>query len=102
MVKVQLKIVEEGLKHPLAELTHILQNQLFEDNIVVKADADLTLKIKFTRDNDQDLVLLQLRETASKNKIGEKIIHYLEHSWLQDISSESHALISNSSVTLVQ
>ena len=102
MVNVQLKIVEEGLNHPLGELTRILQNQLFEDDILVRSDADLTLKIKFTRNNDQDLVLLQLRETASKNKIGEKIIHYIENSWLQDVSAESHALISNSTVKFVQ
>jgi hypothetical protein len=93
MVQVQLKIVEEGLKHPIGDLTKFLKLQLFEDDIIVSEDADLTLKIKFTRDNDQDLILIALRE-KDKHKIAEKVIHYLEHTWLEDVCSEAHALIS--------
>ncbi|MCC6599238.1 MAG: hypothetical protein IT223_01025 [Crocinitomicaceae bacterium] len=98
MVNVQLKIVEEGLKHPINELTTFITSQLFEDDILVTDGADLTLKIKFTTDSDQDLILLQLRETGSKNKIGEKVIHYLENSWIQDISAEAHALLASMAV----
>lgn len=98
MVNVQLKIVEEGLKHPIQELRQSISKQLFEDDIIVTDHAELTLKIKFTMDGDQDLVLLQLRETESKNKLGEKVIHYLEHSWIEDIAAEAHALLVNSSV----
>lgn len=99
MVNVQLKIVEEGLKHPLAELTKQLIHHLFEDDIMVRNNADLTLKIKFTRDADQDLVLLQLRETQSKAKLGEKVIHYIEKTWVKDVVSESHALLAPVAVT---
>lgn len=94
MVNVQLKIVEEGLKHPLAELQRELTHHLFEDDIIVRNNADLTLKIKFTRDGDQDWVLLQLRETESKAKLGEKIIHYIDSHWIKDVVSEAHALLA--------
>ncbi|MFN8865296.1 MAG: hypothetical protein ACK500_00285 [Flavobacteriales bacterium] len=98
MVNVQLKIVEESLKHPIDELTGYLTRQLFEDDILVRGDADLTLKIKFLTDNDQDLVLIQLRDSESKAKLAEKVIHYLDHSWIEDISSEAHALIASAPV----
>ncbi len=99
MVTVQLKIVEEGLKHPIDQLTSVLSKHLFDDNIIVKHDADLELKVKFTQDNNQDLVLIALRDTTTKHKIGEKIIHYLDHSWLQDIAAEAHALLASSTVS---
>lgn len=98
MVTVQLKIVEEGFKHPIEELKSSVSKNLFEDNIIIKEDADLELKIKFTRENDQDLVLLQLRDTKSKHKVNEKVIHYLEHSWIADIANEAHALVSGAAV----
>lgn len=95
MVAVKLKFVEEGLKHPIEELKKHITRSLFEDDILVKEDAELTIKVKFTADNDQDLVLIQLRETETKNKLGEKVIHYIEENWIQDIASESHALVSS-------
>ncbi|MDZ4822306.1 MAG: hypothetical protein SH856_02490 [Flavobacteriales bacterium] len=95
MVTVQLKIVEEGLKHPLEDLKQALASQLFEEDVVIKDDAEHTLKIKFTIDNGQDLILLQLRESNTKNKISEKVIHYLEESWVKDIAAEAHALVTN-------
>lgn len=98
MVNIQLKIVEEGLKHPLKELTHFLTLQLLEDDILVREHADIDLKIKFTHDNDQDLILLQLRDAESKQKLGEKVVHYMEHTWLEDISAEAHALIARAAV----
>lgn len=98
MVTIQLKIVEEALKHPLAELTRELTHHLFEDDILVRTKADLTLKIKFTRDGDQDLVLLQLRDSDSKNKVGEKVIPYIDHRWINDVVSEAHALLAPISV----
>jgi len=99
MVNVQLKIVEEGLKHPIEELTGFITQQLFEDDILVKEGADLTLKVKFLTDVDQDLVLIQLRDSSTKQKLGEKVIHYLDHSWKEDISSEAHALLAGATVT---
>lgn len=95
MVAIQLKIVEEGLKHPLEELKQALSQQLFEEDVVIKDDADHTLKIKFTTDMGQDLILLQLRESSTKNKISEKVIHYLEDSWVKDIAAEAHALVTS-------
>jgi len=95
MVTVQLKIVEEGFKHPIEKLKSAVSKNLFDDDIIIKDDADLELKIKFTRENDQDLVLLQLRDTKSKHKVIEKVIHYLEHSWTADIAFEAHALVSS-------
>ncbi len=94
MVEVQIKFVEEGLKHPIDELRNHVTKALFEDDILVKEGADLSIKIKFTVDHDQDLILIQLRETESKNKLGEKVLHYLEDSWIQDIAAEAHALVS--------
>jgi hypothetical protein len=99
MVNVQLKIVEEGAKHPISELKRFLTRELFDDDILVRTAAELTLKIKFSREADQDMILLQLRETDSKVKLAEKIIPYLEASWIKDISSESHALIASVAVT---
>ncbi len=98
MVTVQLKIVEEGLKHPIDELKGFISSQLFEDDILVKDEADLTLKIKFLTDNDQDLILIKLRDSNTKAKLGEKVIHYLDHSWKEDISAEAHALLANAAV----
>lgn len=99
MVTVQLKIVEEGLKHPLNQLRPAIAAALFEDNIIVKEDADLELKIKFTQEDHQDLVLLKLRDAHSKHKINEKVIHYIENTWITDISSEAHALLARAAVT---
>lgn len=99
MVTVQLKIVEEGLKHPIAELVSAITQNLFEDDILVKDDADLELKVKFLQDNDQDLILIKLRDTRTKHKLGEKVIHYLDNSWIQDTAAEAHALVSSMAVT---
>lgn len=98
MVTVQLKIVEEGFKHPIQELKNAISGNLFDDDIIIKDDADLELKIKFTSENDQEMVLLQLRDTKSKHKVNEKVIHYLEHSWIADIANESHALVAATAV----
>jgi hypothetical protein len=94
MVTVQLKIIEEGLKHPLDQLKTAISTNLFEDNIIVKDDADLELKVKFMEQDNKDLILLQLRDAHSKHKINEKVIHYIEHSWIEDISAEAHALLA--------
>jgi hypothetical protein len=99
MVTVQLKIVEEGLKHPLHEMKSAISASLFEDGVVVRSDAFLELKIKFTTEDHQDLILLQLRDAQTKHKINEKVIHYIENSWIQDVASESHALLAPTVVT---
>jgi hypothetical protein len=94
MMNVQLKIVEEGLKHPIDELRTALQAQLLEDGVLLAPAAELGLKIKFTKEGDQDVVLIQLRETGTKAKLGEKLIPYLNNRWIQDVSSEAHALLA--------
>ncbi len=98
MVTVQLKIVEEGLKHPLSEMKSAIAASLFDDDIIVKDDANLELKIKFTTEDHQDLILLQLRDSGSKHKINEKVIHYIENSWIRDVASEARALLAPSTV----
>jgi hypothetical protein len=98
MVTVQLKIVEEGLKHPLGALKAAISESLLEDGIIVKSDADLEVKIKFSTEDHQDLILLQLRDTRSKHKISEKVIHYIEDTWIRDVSAETHALLAPAAV----
>ncbi|MCB0762945.1 MAG: hypothetical protein KDC12_15575 [Flavobacteriales bacterium] len=95
MVNVQLKLVDEGLSPNSEEISEFVTSNLQEDDIHVTDSADLTLKIKFTVDNDQELVLLQLRETGSKAKLGEKVLHYLPSHALSDIANEAHALVVN-------
>jgi hypothetical protein len=95
MVNVQLKMIDEGLAPNSVEIADYIASHLAEDNILIDDHADLTLKIKFTVDNDQDLVLIQLRETDSKVKLGEKVLHYLPANALTDIASECHALVAN-------
>lgn len=99
MVTVQLKIVEEGIKHPIEQLKISMAEALLADNIAVTENSNLELKVKFTTENNQDLILLQLRDTESKHKLNEKVIHYLEASWLEDVSSEAHALLSATAVS---
>jgi hypothetical protein len=98
MNTVQIKIVEEGFKHPVDALLGYVSAKLFDDDILVRDDADWSLKIKFLHDNDQELVLLQLRDSHNKTKLNEKVIHYLEDSWMEDISAEAHALIASAPV----
>lgn len=95
MVNVQLKMIDEGLAPNSDEIAKYIASNLKEDNILIDDQADLTLKIKFTVDNDQELVLVQLRETDSKVKLGEKVLHYLPASALADIANECHALVAN-------
>lgn len=95
MVNVQLKMIDEGLAPNSVEIADYIASHLEADNILINDQADLTLKIKFTVDNDQELVLIQLRETESKAKLGEKVLHYLPAHALLDIASECHALVAN-------
>lgn len=88
-------MIDEGISPELDELSQYMASQLSEDSISIAEHADLTLKVKFLNDNSQDKVLIQLRETESKVKLGQKVIHYLEESWKDDITSEAHALVVN-------
>lgn len=98
MVSVTLKMIDEGLSPNLDELSEFISQQLAEDSISVQDNAELTVKVKFTIDNDQEKVLIQLRETNDKHKLGEKVVHYFPSTWKQDITSEAHALIANMAV----
>jgi hypothetical protein len=62
MVNVQLKIVEEGLKHPISELKKHLTLELFEDDILVRTTAELTLKIKFYHEFDFEYKLFSFHQ----------------------------------------
>ncbi len=99
MLTVKLKIVEEGIKHPLDQLKSALSETLLEDEVVVTEHSKLELKIKFTVENNQDIILLQLRESDSKLKLSEKVIPYIESTWLSDTSSEAHALLAPAAVS---
>jgi hypothetical protein len=94
MVSVQLKIIDEGLQPDLDELTERLRNELADENVQLDPDADLTLKVKFVIDNDQELVLLQLRESATKIKLREKVIHYNSNSLKEDVALECKAMLA--------
>lgn len=100
MVTVQLKILEEGIKHPIEQLKSSIAEALLSDDIVVAEHSNLELKIKFTKEDNQDLILLQLRDSVSKHKVNEKVIHYIDQSWKEDISSEAHALLASNPVSL--
>ena len=95
MISVQLKMIDEGISADLDELSQYMASQLSEDSISISENADLTLKVKFLTDNAQEKVLIQLRETASKVRLGQKVIHYIEDSWKEDVTSEAHALVAN-------
>lgn len=95
MISVQLKMIDEGISPELDELSQYMASKLSQDEIFINSGADLTLKVKFLNDNSPDKVLVQLRETASKVKLGQKVIHYFEESWKEDTTSEAHALISS-------
>lgn len=95
MINVQLKVLDEGLFPNREKLLVSLRYHLAKDDIYIDDVSALTLKVKFVRDNDQDKVLLQLRETSSKEKIGEKVIHYMASNWLTDVTHEAHALMAN-------
>lgn len=95
MISVSLKIVDEGLAPNIDDLTEHLTANLNSDDIQLADNSDLTLKIKFTVDNAQEKVLIQLRETLTKVKLGEKVIHYFPNSWIEDTTSEAHALVAS-------
>jgi hypothetical protein len=95
MVSVHLKVLDEGLSADTDSLVTFMSSQLIKDNIQIKKGADLTLKIKFTVDNDQEKVLVQLRESGTKVKLGEKVIHYFPESYIEDITNEGHALVAS-------
>jgi hypothetical protein len=95
MISVQLKMIDEGISPELDELSQYMASKLSQDGIFINSGADLTLKVKFLNDNFQNKILVQLRETESKVKLGEKVLHYFEESWKDDITSEAHALVVN-------
>jgi hypothetical protein len=95
MISVQLKTIDEGVSPEIDELSQYMASQLSNDGISITEDADLTLKVKFLNDNSQDKILIQLRESESKVKLGQKVIHYFEESWKEDTTSEAHALVSS-------
>lgn len=98
MRTIRLKIIEEGFKHPLERLKELISKALIEEEIVVTEFSDLELKIKFTTENSQDIIHLQLRNEKTKVKLSEKIIPYLEASWLEDAASEAQALLAPAGV----
>jgi hypothetical protein len=95
MIQVQLKLIDEGVHADLDALTVSLRYHLAQDQIFIDGASPLTLKIKFMQDNGQDKVLIVLRETESKEKLGEKVLPFVSDRWLRDVPNEAHALVAN-------
>jgi hypothetical protein len=93
MLTVRLKIVEEGLKHPLASLRQAIAERLLSNDIVLSEEGDVELKIKFLREDNHDVILLQQREARSKHKFNEKVIRYFADTWIQDIAEHAALLL---------
>lgn len=94
MVSVRLKMIDDGMASDLDLLTEQLSAHLKADKFQIDDQADLTMKIKFMLDNDQEVILLQLRESKTKVKLGEKVLHFIEAHWMEDIVNEAHALLA--------
>jgi hypothetical protein len=93
MLTVKLKIVEEGLKHPLSTLRQAIAERLLSNDIVLSDHADVELKIKFMREDSHDVVLLQQRDATSKHKINERVIRYFADTWIQDVAEHASILL---------
>lgn len=100
MLTVKLKIVEEGLRHPLSSLRQAIAERLLSNDIVLSEKADVELKIKFMRTEGTDVVLLQQRDSVTKHKISEKVIRYFPETWIQDIAEHSAVLLGESEYVL--
>ena len=98
MTQVQLKLIDTGLHADLEALQVSLRYHLAQDRIFIDHQSPLTLKIKFFQDQHQEKVLLVLRDSESKEKMGEKVLHYVGATWLNDVTFEAHALVANLSV----
>jgi hypothetical protein len=96
MLTVRLKIVEEGLKHPLHTLRQAIAERLLSNDVVLSEEADVELKIKFMRQDNHDVILIQQRDAASKHKINEKLMRYYAETWIQDVAEHSALLIGES------
>ena len=96
MLTVKLKIVEEGLRHPLSSLRQAIAERLLSNDIVLSERADVELKIKFMRTDGHDVVLLQQLDSLSKHKINEKVIRYFADTWIQDVAEHSAVLLGES------
>ncbi len=96
MLTVRLKIVEEGLKHPLQSLRQAIAERLLSNDVVLSEEADVELKIKFMHQDNRDVILIQQRDAASKHKINEKLMRYYAETWIQDVAEHSALLIGES------
>lgn len=95
MTHIQLKVRDEGLRPDITALKVALRYHLAQDGIFIDHHAPLTLKVKFFSELEREKVLLVLRDTTTKEKMGEKVLHYMSGRWLQDITNEAHALVAN-------
>lgn len=93
METINFKIVEEGMNHPIEILLKAFADDFSEHDIQVGSPSDFEVKVKFTFENDQDIVLLQLRGGKSKQKLNEKVIFYHAVTWKEDIVAEVRKLL---------
>lgn len=94
MHSLRLKVINAGVELNPNDLTAKLSELLSDEGYDFSANAPLTIKIKFLKDNDHDVVLIQLRETQSKTKLREKVIPFISTSWLNDTVMEVNAMVS--------
>lgn len=94
MHTLRLKVINSGVSLDRDDLTSKLAELLSDEGYEFSQNAPLTIKIKFLRDNDHEVVLIQLRETASKMKLREKVIPFISTSWLNDTVMEVNAMVS--------
>lgn len=94
MTHIQLKMVDEGQCPDRDKLMVSLRYHLGQDGIYFDDDAHVQLKIKFISEPEKEQVLLQLRDSSSKEKLGEKVLPFIADRWLADVTNESHALVA--------
>jgi hypothetical protein len=80
----------------LHTLRQAIAERLLSNNVVISEDADVELKIKFMRQYNRDVILIQQRDAASKHKINEKLMRYYAETWIQDVAENSALLIGDS------
>ncbi|WP_306640170.1 hypothetical protein [Sanyastnella coralliicola] len=100
MHTIRIKVLNEGLNITSNNLIEAIESELLTEGIEISEQADTTLKIKFTVDNDHEKVLLQLRETATKIKLRERVFPYISTSWMRDVVKEVHAIVMQEELAL--
>mmetsp|Transcript_3314 Transcript_3314/g.4845 ORF Transcript_3314/g.4845 Transcript_3314/m.4845 type:complete len:101 (-) Transcript_3314:85-387(-) len=98
MHTIRIKVVDESHILNTSSLIPAVTKELHAEGISIYDNAPLTLKVKSIREDHKEKILLQLRETETKQKLNEKVIPYITGHYLKDVAAEAHALITTSAV----